>query len=61
MDRGTVVEEKLSFENDAFDRLAELPQPTVTAIGGVALGGGAECCKSAACRSLAPRVQSPAS
>jgi enoyl-CoA hydratase len=47
MDRGTVVEEKLSFENDAFDRLAGLSQPTIAAIGGLALGGGAElalCC-----------------
>jgi enoyl-CoA hydratase/carnithine racemase len=47
MDRGTVVEEKLSFENDAFDRLARLPQPTIAAIGGLTLGGGAElalCC-----------------
>jgi enoyl-CoA hydratase/carnithine racemase len=47
MDRGTVVEEKLTFENDAFDRLAGLAQPTIAAIGGLALGGGAElalCC-----------------
>jgi enoyl-CoA hydratase len=47
MDRGTVVEEKLSFENDAFDRLAGLAQPTIAAIGGLTLGGGAElalCC-----------------
>jgi enoyl-CoA hydratase/carnithine racemase len=47
MDRGTVVEEKLAFENDAFDRLAGLPQPTIASIGGLSLGGGAElalCC-----------------
>jgi enoyl-CoA hydratase len=47
IDRGTVVEEKLSFENDAFDRLAGLPQPTIAAIRGLTLGGGAElalCC-----------------
>jgi enoyl-CoA hydratase/carnithine racemase len=47
MERGTVVEEKLSLENKVFDRLARLPQPTIAAIGGVALGGGAEfalCC-----------------
>jgi enoyl-CoA hydratase len=47
MDRGTVVEEKLSFENDTFDRLAGLAQPTIAALGGLTLGGGAElalCC-----------------
>jgi enoyl-CoA hydratase/carnithine racemase len=47
IERGAVVEEKLSFENDAFDRLAGLPQPTIAAIGGLTLGGGAElalCC-----------------
>ena len=42
MDRGTVVEEKLSFENGAFDQLAGLPQPSIAAIGGLTLGGGAE-------------------
>ena len=42
MDRGTVIEEKLSFENAAFDRLAGLPQPSIAAIGGLTLGGGAE-------------------
>jgi enoyl-CoA hydratase len=47
MDRGTVVEEKLSFENAVFSRLAGLRQPTIAAIVGLALGGGAElalCC-----------------
>ena len=42
MARGTVVEEKLSFENAAFERLAGLPQPSIAAIGGLTLGGGAE-------------------
>ena len=47
MERGTVVEDKLSLENEVFDRWARLPQPTIAAIAGVALGGGAEfslCC-----------------
>ena len=42
MERGTVIEEKLSLENEVFERLAGLPQPTIAAISGVALGGGAE-------------------
>ena len=41
METGTVIEEKLAFENAVFDRLARLPQPTIAAIVGVALGGGA--------------------
>lgn len=47
MERGSVVEEKLALENAVFDRLAGLAQPTIAAIVGVALGGGAElslCC-----------------
>jgi enoyl-CoA hydratase len=47
MERGTVIPEKLATENEVFDRLARLPQPTIAAIEGVALGGGAEfalCC-----------------
>jgi enoyl-CoA hydratase/carnithine racemase len=47
MERGTVIEDKLAQENAVFGRLARLPQPTIAAIEGVALGGGAElalCC-----------------
>jgi enoyl-CoA hydratase/carnithine racemase len=47
MDRGTVLEEKLALENEVFNTLAGLPKPTIAAIAGLALGGGAElslCC-----------------
>lgn len=47
MENGRVIEDKLALENAVFDRLAKLPQPTIAAIVGVALGGGAEltlCC-----------------
>jgi enoyl-CoA hydratase len=42
MASGRVIEDKLSLENAVFDRLATLPQPTIAAIVGLALGGGAE-------------------
>lgn len=45
--RGNFIEEKLRYENQVFDSIAELPIPTVAAITGSALGGGLElalCC-----------------
>ena len=47
MKQGSVIEDKLAQENAVFDRLARLSVPTIAAILGVALGGGAElalCC-----------------
>jgi len=44
---GRVGECKLEFENEVYDRLADLPVPTVAAIQADALGGGLElalCC-----------------
>lgn len=44
---GRVGEGKLEFENEVYDRLADLPVPTVAAIQADALGGGLElalCC-----------------
>lgn len=40
--RDDVIDKKSANENAAFTAIEELPQPTIAAIGGIALGGGAE-------------------
>jgi len=47
MKTNTIIERKLRYENEVFSRLEDLPQPTIAAINGYALGGALEmalCC-----------------
>jgi enoyl-CoA hydratase len=46
MKPGQVVDKKLRRQNEVFQRLANLPKPTIAALNGLTLGGGLEiaCC-----------------
>lgn len=47
IEKGTLLETKLAFENATFSKLAEFPKATIAALGGLAYGGGLEmaaCC-----------------
>ncbi|WP_130833237.1 fatty acid oxidation complex subunit alpha FadB [[Erwinia] mediterraneensis] len=54
---GEKLSQWLAFANTIFNRLEDLPVPTVTAIDGYALGGGCECVLATDLRIITPKAR----